>query len=662
MSATAGQGTQQRPSGLSRFFLLPLAARIIVLLLSVSGVFLFIYYVFNITVMGLILETSLYYYLLWITFGTTIFLLLPARKKDADKLPWYDCVLAFLVFITSCYCASNAMDIARGKPWVPAPNLTAAAAAWVISLISFESGRRVGGWPIVGISVLFGAYPLFAEYMPGVLYGIGSSVNKIVSAFAYGAGGLRGLPTQVTGNILIGYMLFAGFLAGSGAGNFFLKFSLALLGRIRGGPAQVAVVASALFGMLSGSPMANVVATGSITIPAMKRTGYPPHYAGAIQAVAGNGGMIMPPIMGSIIFLMVILTQIPYSTVVLAAFIPAIFYYLGLMIQVDAYAAKTGMHGLPREELPSLRESVKDGWQFFLVLAFLIFALIYMQWDVTAPVYATALLLIMMLMSGVLKRPALSGFRERLNGQIFLQAFISSVETVVFMMAVLMPLGFLMIGLDITGTFTAITAELVYLGQDNAIAVLIIAALICYLLGFVGIQLPPYLVIAVLAVPGIVKATGLSTIGIHLFIIYYLITGGVTPPVAVIAFVAASMAGASPMKTAWTATRLAIVVYFVPFFFVFNPALLFEGPLTDTLMYFVFGAIGIWILASGLEGYMMGVGALPLWSRPLLFIGGLLFAFPEWRTTVIGVVLTIAIVVSVILASKGRQKATGTCS
>jgi len=236
------------------------------------------------------------------------------------------------------------------------------------------------------------------------------------------------------------------------------------------------------------------------------------------------------------------------------------------------------------------------------------------------------------------------------------------VETVVFMMAVLMPLGFLMIGLDITGTFTAITAELVYLGQDNAIAVLIIAALTCYLLGFVGIQLPPYLVIAVLAVPGIVKATGLSTIGIHLFIIYYLITGGVTPPVAVIAFVAASIAGASPMKTAWTATRLAIVVYFVPFFFVFNPALLFEGPLTDTLMYFVFGAIGIWILASGLEGYMMRVGTLPLWSRPLLFITGLLFAFPEWITTVVGVALTIAIVVSVIITGTGRQKAAGNYS
>jgi TRAP-type uncharacterized transport system fused permease subunit len=359
----------------------------------------------------------------------------------------------------------------------------------------------------------------------------------------------------------------------------------------------------------------------------------------------------MPPIMGSIIFLMCVLTGIPYSTVVVAAFIPALLYYIGLVVQVDAYAAKTGLRGMAKEDIPSMRESLKTGWQFFLILGLLIFALMYMRWDVTAPLYATLLIILFMVLPGLGHLIAPQRFKEPFKPQALLNAFVSSIEAIVFMMAVLMPLGFLMIGLDITGSFNAITAELIDLGRNNVIAVLIISALVCYLLGFIGVSLPPYLVLAVLAIPGIVKATGMSQLGLHLFIIYYLITGGLTPPVAVVAFVGAALAGAPAMKTAWTATRLAIVVYFVPFFFVFNPALLFEAPIIETLMYFAFGIIGVWILASGLEGYMIKVGALPLWARPLLFIAGMLFAFPEWRTTVIGAVSAV-IIIAVLLIFK----------
>ncbi|GAJ10219.1 unnamed protein product, partial [marine sediment metagenome] len=194
--------------------------------------------------------------------------------------------------------------------------------------------------------------------------------------FAFGKGGMLGLPAQVMGELLIGFLIFAGMLMASEAGKFFLTLALCLLGRFRGGPAKVAVLASGFFGSLSGASMANVATTGSITIPAMKRLGYPPHYAGAIEAVASTGGIIMPPVMGAVAFLMTVITGIPYTVIIVAAVIPAILYYYGLLVQVDAYAARAGLRGLPREEIPPLLTTLKEGWPFIIVFIFLSFWLV----------------------------------------------------------------------------------------------------------------------------------------------------------------------------------------------------------------------------------------------------------------------------------------------
>jgi TRAP transporter 4TM/12TM fusion protein len=472
-----------------------------------------------------------------------------------------------------------------------------------------------------------------------------------MASFAYGMQGMLGLPAQVTGTILIGFLMFAGVLIATGAAKFFLNLALALMGKYRGGPAKVAVIASGFFGSMSGATPANIVATGSVTIPAMKGIGYPPHYAGAIEAVASNGGSIMPPVMGAVAFIMAILADVPYTTVMIAAFVPALLYYWGLLVQVDSYAARTGLTGLPREQLPSLWKTLKEGWHFILVLAFLVFGLIYMRWGALAPVYSSGLMLVL-------------SFTQResmVTPRKFLDILATVGNLITYIIAVLFPLGLLLMGLQITGSLTSLTSSIVLMAGSNVIYILLIAVLVCYLFGMVGIVLIPYVVLAVIALPAIVAATGMNLLALHFFLIFYIMTSGITPPVCVFAFIAAALAGARPFKTGFTAMRLAIVLYFIPWFFVFNPALILQGDnIPETLYLFALCLVGIWILGSGLEGYLLKVGRLTLWPRIFLVIGGFLIAFPGWQdfnwwmTSLIGTGVTVGTSVAIILTRKSK--------
>jgi len=626
---------------ITRYESLPKPLKIVFLLLSTIGIGVFIWYTFGWSIRGWVLEQTRYYYILYATFATCVFLTMPMRKKDKNRVPWYDIILAALVFGICTYFVTIAWDISY-TCWVPPPSTLHLALASIIGLLALDSGRRMAGTPFLVLCLLMGIYPLFANYLPGILWGYGFDFSYIIGMFAYGDLGMLGLPAQVTGDILIGFLLFAGVLMASGAGDFFLKLAMALMGRFRGGPAKVAVLSSGFFGSLSGATMANILTTGAITIPTMKRLGYPPHYAGAIEAVASSGGTIMPPVMGAVAFIMAILTDIPYAVIVGAAAIPAILYYYGLLMQVDAYAARVGIKGLPREELPSVWKTFKEGWQYLAVLAFLVFGLMYMRWGVIAPIYASGLLLLL----SFTRRDTIMTPRK------IIHILATSGSLITYMMAVLIAVGFIMIGMQVTGMLTALTAEIVYLGGSNVGLILIIAVVICYLFGMVGMAFIPYIVLAVTAIPFLVATTGLNLLALHLFLIYYLLTAGITPPVCVAAFVGAAVAGAPPMKTGFTAMRLAVVLYFIPFFFVFNPALVMEGPITETLYLFALCLVGIWILASGLEGYLLKVGSLEWWSRFLLVVGGFLIAFPGLWTTLIGAALTAAVIAIILITRK----------
>jgi TRAP transporter 4TM/12TM fusion protein len=356
----------------------------------------------------------------------------------------------------------------------------------------------------------------------------------------------------------------------------------------------------------------------------------------------------MPPVMGAVAFIMAVLTDLPYTTVMIAAFLPAILYYWGLLVQVDSYAARTGLKGMPPEQLPSLWKTLKEGWHFLFVLAFLVFGLIYMRWGALAPIYSSGLMLLL----------SFTRRETMLTPRRFLEILATVGSLITYIIAVLFPLGLLLMGLQITGSLTSLTSSIVMMAGTNVIYILLVAVLVCYLFGMVGIVLIPYIVLAVIALPAIVAATGMNLLALHFFLVFYIMTSGITPPVCVFAFIAAALAGARPFKTGFTAMRLAVVLYFIPWFFVFNPALIMQGEWSEIVYLFALCLVGIWILGSGLEGYLMKVGRLTLWPRVLLVIGGFLIAFPGWGSftwwisTLIGTALTVAVVAMVLIIRK----------
>jgi len=638
---------------MTRYDNLPKLLKVSIITLTIFGIAIFVPHALDWKIPGLGLSDFRYYYLIYACFATCVFLTLPMHKTERHKtkIPWYDMVFAALVFGICVYFSTKSGIILHygiSKSTVLVGDIVLAT---TLGILVLEGGRRIAGIPFTIICLVVGGYPLFASDLPGFLWGFGLSFRELMACFAFGRQGMLGLPAEVMGEFLIGFLIFAGMMLASGAGNFFLNFALAIMGRFRGGPAKVAVLSSGFFGSLTGAPIANIVSTGSFTIPAMKRLRYPAHYAGAIEAVASTGGVIMPPVMGTIALVMAVLTQIPYSVIVSAAIIPAILYYYGLLVQVDAYAAKAGLKGFPREDIPSLLKTLKEGWLFIFALALLVFGLVGLEWEAKAPIYASGLIF---LLSFTSRKTMMTP--RRIIGTL---ATIGNLIT--YTIAILLPIGFIILGLNLTGTLTALTGQIALLGGTNIIVALLIAVAVCYLLGMAGITVIPYVVLAVIVVPPLVVTTGLNQLALHLFLMYYLLMAWITPPVAISAFTAAALAGAPPMKTGWLSMRLAAVLYFIPFFFVFNPALILEGPIWETIYLFALCLLGIWILASGLEGYLLKVGRLSLWERSLFVIGGFLIAFPGygqftwWMSSIIGAALT-ALVIAITLNRKEHSR------
>jgi len=608
-----------------------------------AGMGLAVYYIFGFCIGGFTFLNAGYYYLLFGLYGSCVFLILPENKR----VQWYDLVLSALFLAIAIYFFSNAMEIVT-VGWVPASTFDVALAC-IFLLICLEACRRVTGFGLPAVAVILGLYPLIAGHMPGVLEGVSHPFSKAVALYAFGGEGVIGLPGAVLGGVLIGFLIFSGFLIATGAGEFFLNAAFALLGRYRGGPAKVAVVASGFFGSLSGSALSNIAATGSITIPAMKRTGFQPHYAGAIEACASTGGVLMPPVMGAIAFVMCALLEMPYYTIVLAALVPAILYYFGLLVQVDAYAARVGIKGLPKEAIPSLRGVLKRGWPFVAVFFFLIWGLLYMRWEFLTPFYASALLLLL----------SFSSRETMMTPRRLVRALVTVGKLVTITVAIFLPFGIIMSAITITGVAHAFTAGSVGLGGGNVFLIMVLGVVSCYIMGMAGVGIAAYVFLGIALAPAMILMGGLNTLAVHLFIMYYAMLALITPPVASAAFLGASIAGAPAMRTAFTSMRLGVVIYFVPFFFVMEPALILQGPILETLYLFVLCLLGIFLIGSGVEGYLLKMGRLDWWARPLLIVGGFLIAFPRWNTTFIGAVLALLAITILIILKRRKEERRG---
>ncbi|PAU74851.1 TRAP transporter permease [Halomonas salipaludis] len=603
-----------------RYQSMPLPVRITVLAMSLAGVMLAVVYVFGV----IPLLDITYYFLLMAMYLPLAYLLLPAHKREG-RVSWLSYFPALVVFGLALFLASQGRSIVY-QTWVPVSEpwqLWVAAALFVMIL---EAARRSGGLIFLSIVVALGLYPIFADLMPGMLWGPPSSLARTIAFNVYSGDAMLGIVTRVVAETIIGFLILAALLVSTGAADFFLKLAMALMGRARGGPAKVSVLASGFFGSLSGSIFGNVVSTGSVTIPSMKRAGFPGYYAGALESCASTGGMLMPPVMGALAFIMADFTNTEYGVIVIAAIIPSLLYFFGLYCHVDGYAAKADLKGLPEVELPRIRQTLLEGWPFLVVLVFLVWGLVVMRWERLTPFYASGLLILLTCFKKELM------LRPSKIPEVLFQIGKLLSQT----MGLLLPTSFILGGLMATGVAPAIASELVRMGGGSIVLVLAIGIGVCLIFGMLGMIVAAYLMLALTLAPALEQMAGLNILAIHLFIAYYATLAAITPPVALAAFLASRISDSDPLQTSLHAARLGIVLYFIPIFFLFEPALIFQGPLYLTAIWFALNVLAIILIAGGSEGHLMGFGQVRNWARPVLFIGGLLIGFPEFVSTLVG--------------------------
>jgi TRAP transporter 4TM/12TM fusion protein len=601
----------------------------IFLIFSAALLFLSVNQMFRLSLGGFKPVDNSYLYYMIASALSLVFLYYPATSSaPKNRVPWYDAGLFFATVTISIYLGIIGMEIISLGWEYRAPLLPSIASVILWALV-LESVRRASDLSMMLFCLVFSFYPLFASVMPGILQGQAYDFLTTARQHSLGMNSILGIPLFTVCTLLIGFMLFGVILASTGGGTFFFNIAQSLLGTSRGGAAKIGIVGSCLFGMLSGSSVSNALTIGSMTIPAMKRTGFAPHYAAAIESCASAGGPIMPPVMGAAAFVMASFLNISYVQVALAALIPALLYYLGLFVQVDGYAAKTGLKGIPRENLPSFWTTFKDGWLYFFVIVVLCYFLLTLRKEAQAPYFASAVLIAV----GMLKK------ETRLTGKAAMNMVIDCGKVVAQLIAILAAAGLIVGGLSVTGVALSFSRELVVAMGNNTLLILMIGAITSFVLGLGMTTTACYIFLAIVMVPALVKL-GIYSIGAHLFVLYWGALSELTPPVALCVAAACGIAGSEFMKTGWTAMRLGAVKYIIPFFFVYAPPLLVHGTFWEILEATLFATVGIIVTGSALEGYMIGVGELKsLIMRMTLLGAGLLTAFPERLSTIIGLII-----------------------
>ena len=611
----------------TRYAGMPAAIRALVLAMSACGLALAVVYIFGVVSL---LDVT-YYFLLMAFYIPLALLFLPAHKHEKG-VTWLSYGPALTALGLALFMAYKSPALVY-ETWVPVTETWQLVVAAALFIVILEAARRSGGNIFLAIVLVLGLYPVFAQHMPGILWGPPATLARTLAFNVYSSDALLGVVTRVVGEVIIGFLILAALLVATGAADFFLKLAMAIMGKARGGPAKVAVLASGFFGSLSGSIFGNVVSTGSVTIPSMIRAGFPPHYAGALEACASTGGMLMPPVMGAVAFIMADFTNTEYGVIVKAAIIPSVLFYFGLYCHVDGYASRNNMVGAQQEKLPSMREALAEGWPFLLVLFFLVWGLVYMSWERLAPFYASGLLITLTLV----KKELRIGWRRA--KEIVFETGKLLAETT----ALLLPTSFILGGLMATGVAPSIAGALVQMGGSSVIPILAIGIIVCMIFGMLGMIVAAYLMLALTFAPAIEHAAGLNTLAVHLFIAYYATLAAITPPVALAAFLASRISGADPIATSMTAARLGVVLYFIPIFFLFEPALILQGSLYRTAIWLTLNIVAIVIIAGASEGVLMGFGRLRTWARPVLFLAGLLIGFPEWKSTAVGIALVLLV-------------------
>jgi TRAP transporter 4TM/12TM fusion protein len=576
------------------------------------------------------------------------FLTVPATKRASrEKLPWYDAVLVVLGMLTGGYVVLFYAEIIPTLGYLVTHRIIFGA---IMILLIFEAARRLVGWPIVSIGIILILYAPYAYLLPGVFNARMIPWGRVLSNLYISPGALFGIPLGVVGTIVFSFIFFGRLLFSVGGGRFLSELALALMGRYRGGPAKVAIVASSLFGSLSGSASANVAMTGIITIPLMKKIGYKPHVAGAIEAVASTGGLIMPPIMAATAFIMAEFLDVPYPTVAISAFIPAVLYYFAVFTQVHLEAVKEDLKGLPREDIPSLKTVIKQGWFYFipaLVLLYCLFIL-YMQ-PSTSALYAVATTALVSL------------FKKETRKIVIGKAWTILQDTTrgLLEVGIICAIAGLVIGsISLTGLGLSLSDALVTLSGGNVLVLLSLAAAGAIILGMGMPVTATYIMLVILIAPALIEL-GIEPLAAHLFIMYFGVMSFLTPPVAIAAYVAASIARSEPLQTGFTGVRLGIIAYVVPFVFALSPSLILLGSTGKILLTVTTALFGTFFLSVAFVGYLFD--KLSAWKRIWFAVGALGLIAPKLIGCYIGLLLIVPLLFwefrkSGYLHSKQRKK------
>jgi len=505
--------------------------------------------------------------------------------------------------------------------------------AIIYLVLVLEGTRRTMGKALPLVVLFFIFHTLFADYFPGVLYGPPTSLDWLAEMQVIQTYGLFGVPITAVSSYVALFIIFAVLLNNSGAGKCFTKLAIAATGHRVGGPAKAAVVASAMMGTVSGSTIGNVVGTGSVTIPLMKQTGYRPHFAAAVEACASCGGMIMPPVMGVVAFVMAEFMGIPYLKVVYAAIIPALLYFLSIFIQVHFEARKSDLHPLPKEILPSFWLTLKDGWYLlfpvvaivgFLVMGFTVVMAAF--WGVVAVYLAT-----------------LVNKDTRLTPIRLISTLEHAAKTIVPVSLACACSGIIIGALFSSGLGMRFSTLIVGLAGNKLWLALIFTMIVSIVLGMGMTATPVYITLAALVIPALINKMNVYPMAAHMFCLYFGIKSSITPPVALASYAAAGIADASPMRTGNTAFRIGFSGFVVPFLFIYKPELLLHGEPLNIVLTFITSIIAIGSLAVALEGWLLT--SLNIAERILLVIGAISFIAPSISTTIAGIGILVLVMI-----------------
>lgn len=586
-----------------------------------------------------------YYYALMGLLLPLCFLIYPTFRSP--KSYYFDSVLSLAAFSSCAFFFVNAETMLDFGWEFLAPSY-AVWVSYLLWVLIMEAVRRSGGMVLFLLVLVFSLYPIVADKLPGPISGMSSSLSETASYHVMSIESILGLPFRAFAQLVIGFLIFGIALQQTGGGRFFINLAFAVFGHVRGGSAKVAIVSSGLMGSMSGSVITNVLTTGQMTIPAMQKNGMEKDYAAGIEACASTGGVLLPPIMGSTAFVMATFLNVPYTTVALAAAIPAFLYFFGLFIQVDAYAARKGLVGTPKEELPSLSTTMKQGWFYIAAFMVLIFLLVYLQREAVAPFIATGVLVVLNQLST----------DNRWNLKQAASFLVATGKLLMELLTIMAGVGLIVGALSVTGLSGTLVNDLLYLAGDSTLLLLLMGAFSSFLLGIGMTVTAAYIFLAIVLAPALIQG-GLDPMSVHLFILYWGMLSFITPPVALGAFAAASIAGSSALSTGFKAMRLGSIIYFIPFFFVLEPALIMEGSLLQTLTATLKVAIGIVLIAGTLQSYVIAIGfidrpgSLGAAGRILVIIGGGLIALPTTEVIGFNVGQVTLLIVGAITASMG---------